>query len=310
MSILVWDIPETLLNSPEVTNRNSLAKKWHTQNSDDILKQYIKMNAQQARDFYIQIFRCFPDLALRGTGIELGAGVAALSTICVDYFPDIEKIYAVELVPDVVRLLQSKTATHISKERGHCVLPVIGSFDNLGLPDNSVDFCVEFASLHHSHDLRRTLIELARVLRKGATLLAIDRAHNNALSDEQVNYMLDLQYSDEWKKTNGYSLEPLSRRDNGEHEYRLEKWESDFSSAGFRLLSRKELRKVGFSLTLKSISLCLPFTLRKLLKIFPSRARPQAGEVSWRLKNYFFPRAHDLYVPAIHEYSVFLLQKI
>ena len=44
MNILNWKISEALISSPEVTNRNALAQKWHKSECDQILKQHIKMS--------------------------------------------------------------------------------------------------------------------------------------------------------------------------------------------------------------------------------------------------------------------------
>jgi len=309
MNITEWPIPKSLLDSPEVTNRNLLASKWCSSSIDEILNQYIKMTAHEAESFYINIFNQFPELKLKGVGIELGAGVAALSAVAAKVYPSIDCIYAVELVPDVVRLLQSRTVEGFGTHCNSVVKPVIGSFDQISLPDNSVDFCIEFASLHHSHNLEKTLKELSRVIKPGGFVVAIDRAHHNSLTDSQIEYMLNVEYSDAWKKENGYSPAPLSRRQNGEHEYRVKKWESDFASAGFKVEKRIELRKPGFKMFLRSVVLALPFMLRKKLNLLPSRVRPQSGEIMWRLLSFFGIRHSPIFTESAHDYTVFLARK-
>lgn len=309
MNITEWPIPKSLLDSPEVTNRNLLASKWCSSSVDEILNQYIKMTSQEAESFYINIFNKFPELELKGVGIELGAGVAALSAVAAKVYPSIVCIYAVELVPDVVRLLQSRTVEGFGTRCSSVVKPVIGSFDQISLPDNSVDFCIEFASLHHSHNLEKTLRELSRVIKPGGYVVAIDRAHHNSLTDGQIEYMLNVQYSDAWKKENGYSPAPLSRRQNGEHEYRVKKWESDFASASFKVVKRIELRKPGFKMFLRSVVLTLPFILRRNLNLLPSRVRPQSGEIMWRLLSLFGIRNSPIFTESTHDYTVFLARK-
>lgn len=309
MNILNWPIPKDLLDSPEVTNRNLLAQKWCSASTDEILIQYIKMTAQQAESFYMNIFEKFPELELRGVGIELGAGVAALSAVAAKKYPLIESIYAVELVPDVVRLLQTKTVESFGLTDSLVIKPVIGSFDQISLPNNSVDFCIEFASLHHSHDLNKTLRELGRVIKAGGYVLAIDRAHNNSLTESQIKYMLDLEYSDAWKAENGYSSEPLSRRQNGEHEYRLDKWEQNFANANFRVEKRIELRRPGFKMLMRALMLTIPFGLRKKLNLLPSRVRPQRGEITWRLMSQLGLSKSRIFSEAAHEYTVFVARK-
>lgn len=304
-----WPIPQVLLDSPAVTNRDLLAQTWSSRPTDAILKQYIKMDSREALEFYGQIFDLFPALALEGVGLELGAGVAAFSSVAVTRFPAIRSIYAVELVPDVVRLLQMKTVRHMAGVRSDCIHPVIGSFDDVELPDESVDFCIEFASLHHSDDLHFTLSELARVLKPGGVLLAVDRAHHDRLLDEQVEFMLDVEYSEVWKRDNGYSSDVLTRRTNGEHEHRLSFWEETFGSCGFDMITRRELRLPGLRPFCRALLLSLPFSLRRVLGILPSRVRPQRGELRWRMLGLFGLDFQSTYAPAAHEYTVFVVRR-
>lgn len=309
MTILQWPIPDWLLKSPEVSNRNLLAQKWHSREADAILKQYIKMDAPGADSFYGQIFDCFPDVVLKGQGVELGAGVAAFSAVAAKRFPGIEKIYALELVPDVVSMLQRKTVDRVAPGKSDVVVPVIGSFDEISLPDNSLDFCIEFASLHHSHDMPVTLREVNRVLKPGGVVIAVDRAHHNSLTDEQIKFMLDVEYSAAWKAENGYDDAPLTRRVNGEHEHRLKTWEKYFDDTGFDLISRKELRTVNAQKFFRGLMLCLPFSLRKALDLLPSRVRPQRGELSWYLSSLLGSGKSDVYVQSSHDYTLFVAKK-
>lgn len=309
MTVMQWPIPDWLLNHPAVTNRNLLAQKWHRESTDAILQQYIKMDAKGAHAFYGQIFDCFPQVKLQGQGIELGAGVAAFSAVAASRYPAIEKIYALELVPDVVTLLQQNTVAAISADKASAVVPVIGSFDDIGLPDCSLDFCIEFASLHHSDNLTGTLKELSRVLKPGGVLIAVDRAHHNALTDEQIDFMLDLEYSAAWKKENGYDDAPLSRRTNGEHEIRLSSWEQAFRETGFDLLQRRELRTTGWAKWRRAFLLTLPFGIRKAMGWLPSRVRPQVGELSWYWRCNSGNCADPVYVASSHDYTLFLVVK-
>lgn len=309
MKILNWKISEALISSPEVTNRNALAKKWHKSKCDQILNQYIKMSAKEAEFFYSQIFNLFPNIDLKGVGIELGSGIGILSVIAANQFKNIQKIYTVELVPDVVRLLQTRILNDLAPHLKSKIQPVIGSFDDIDLPNQSLDFSLEFASLHHSQNLDKTLKELARVLKPGGFLLAIDRAHHNSLSEEQANFMLNVEYSNSWKVENGYALDRLSRRQNGEHEFSLKKWEHAFKASGFIIESRKELKRLGFKMLLRALLLTIPFRCRKFLKIFPSRTQPKIGEIIWRVKSLFGLHKHDIFFHSSHDYTVFLVRR-
>jgi hypothetical protein len=121
--------------------------------------------------------------------------------------------------------------------------------------------------------------------------------------------MLDVEYSSKWKADNGYDDAPLSRRVNGEHELRLETWEETFANTGFELQDRKELRTVNWEKLIKASLLCLPFPLRKLLDIWPSRVRPQKGEVIWYLTMLAGFGKEQVFVRSSHDYTLFLAQK-
>ncbi len=304
-----WPIPNDLLESPAVTNRNQLARKFAATLPDRILKQYIKMDAEGARRFYNRVLDVIGDVSFQGTGIELGAGVAAFSTVVAMRYRQVEKIYAVELVPDVVTMLQPVTIPAIDSERAGVFQPVIGSFDCLSLDDASVDFCVEFASLHHSDDLIGTLREVARVLRPGGLLLAVDRAHNDGVTDAQRAFMLNVAYPAAWKAENGYDDAPLTRRENGEHEILLKEWREAFAETGFTEIKHHELRHVAWPKLWRGAVLTLPFGLRRRMNWAPSRARWHQGEWWWQLGNLLGLTGDGRFVRASHDYSLFLLKK-
>lgn len=305
-AVETWPIEDELLNSPAVTNRNLLAAKFADAPADVILKQYVKMTAAEVQDFYGQIFDTVADLPIRGVGLELGAGVAPFSAVAARRFPAISAIYAVELVPDVVSLLQPKTLPPVAGDRAGVIRRIVGSFDRIMLPDASVDFCIEFASLHHSDDLERTLREVARVMKPGGLLIAVDRAHHDALTDEQVRFMLDLQYPAAWKRENGYSDDPLSRRMNGEHEIRLREWERAFAATGFAVTRHRELRTVSWPKLWRGALLRLPFALRRKLDLHPSRARWHRGEWLWQLRALLGNEPDDVFIRSTHDYSLFV----
>ena len=226
-------------------------------------------------------------------------------------FPAVYKLYAVELVPDVVRLLQPITIPALCGDAGTRIIRVVGSFDEIELSDASVDFYVEVASLHHSNDLDHTLGELARVLKPGGLLLALDRAHHDKLSEAQRTFMLDVEYPDWWKRENGYDTAPLKRRDNGEHEIRLCEWFDAFARAGFTLERHLELRTVGWRKLLRGAVLTLPFTLRRRLGWLPSRARWHDGEWCWMLGRLLgLHRPDRRFRVADYDYSLFLVRHV
>jgi ubiquinone/menaquinone biosynthesis C-methylase UbiE len=109
---------------------------------------------------------------------------------------------------------------------------VVGDFDRLEMPDQSLDFAVIWDALHHSRDPVTTLRECRRVLKPSGRLIVVDRGHNNATPDEEINRMLGVQYSREWLIKNYRDPDvPFTRRQYGEHEYA--------AGASGRLLARQ-----------------------------------------------------------------------
>jgi len=310
--MITWDIDEGLLRSPAITNRDLFALTLATQPDEVIITQYAGLTPRQIEDEFGEIFAIVRDLGidLCGTGLELGAGVGVLSAVAVNCWPQIVQLYALEVVPKVIELLQPRTVRHIAPTGADKVLGVLGSFDDMRVPDGHFDFCIEYASLHHSDDLPRTLRETARVLKPGAPLVAIDRAHYDGVSDEQLRFMLDVQYSAEWKRRNGYSDAPLSRAQNGEHEIRMKEWLAAFDATGFEVVRRIELRPTGWCPLRYKAALMLPFRLRRALGLHPSRVRPALAELAWLAASVLgLPRDSSTYLPAAKEHTLFIARK-
>jgi ubiquinone/menaquinone biosynthesis C-methylase UbiE len=310
--VIVWPIPAEILESPSVTNRNLFAQKLKDENPNKILQTYAYFDCLEIDSFYSSVFDLIPDIKLAGAGVELGAGTCGFTSAVCKNFSDIKTIHAVELVPDVVRLLQPKTILSICGEKAGKIERVIGSFDNLQLADKSTDFAIEVESLHHSDNIEKTLREVHRVLKIGGLLIILDRVHNNSLSEEQIEFMLNVEYSDEWKIKNGYDMSTLTRRDNGEHEIRLSEWMTALEKTGFSIEKRLELREVSLKKIIKSLILTLPFKVRKFLNILPSRVMPQEGELLWMLRHllkYKKKSNNFLFKSSIRDYTIFVARK-
>lgn len=269
--ILEWIDAEELSENPEIKSRNLFANANHEMAASQIVQKYNHLTLEELRKFLAYVTS---DLKLdfRGVGVDLGAGVGGVSNCLLSLFPAIEKIYAVEIVPEVVRKLQTKVTEHMQNDGR--MISVIGSFDEIKVPDNSVDFIVEFDSLHHSMDLERTLREAVRILKPNGMLIALDRAHWNNITDAQREMMLDVEYQESFKKSYGIPLETkLTRRDNGEHEIRESEWREAFANAGLEvdsqiLYHRKSFRGFAFAILAQ-----LPYALRKRYNFYPMLVR-------------------------------------
>ena len=126
------------------------------------------------------------------------------------------RVFGVALPPQSAPNLFEKANIVHGIESHYCD---IRDFDNLKVEDESIDWIIEFDSLHHSFDLERTAKESYRVLKDGGTLIAIDRAHWNT-SRERMRSLENEPYSQEFLLTRGWDPNTkITRADNGEHEH-------------------------------------------------------------------------------------------
>ncbi len=238
-----WPLPAPLEDSPMVAYRNRFAEELAGREVDDILRSYVYCSVDEMEELVGLAEKHVLEQPLKGVGLELGAGVALLSCV-VARRPDVDAVLALEICRKVADLIMPKVARSVLAENAERIVPVVGSFDDLRLPDESLDFLLDIDSLHHSYDLPRTLAESARVLRRGGRMLLFDRCHPDALTDKDVEQMLDVVYSQDFLVRNHYPTDVvLTRRDNGEHEYRLSEWQQAFESAGLRLDQMTEFQK-------------------------------------------------------------------
>ncbi|MDO8582795.1 MAG: class I SAM-dependent methyltransferase [bacterium] len=204
---------------------------------------------------------------MSGVGCELGAGPAVFSAILAKR-SDVGRIYAVEACAPLVTELMPLLVPAITGGGAKKVIGCVGDFSRLEIPSGSVDFIFEFFSLHHSADIGATLAECRRVLRRGGILIALDKARPNSLTENDRERMLDKEYDGAYKKQFGIPLaRRLSRRDNGEHEYRLKDWQQAFISAGFGRFEHFRLDKTsGGPLLLQAI--------KRGISLLPLRCQP------------------------------------
>lgn len=273
--LALWPIPAALESAVEVAYRNGTARTLASSDPDEIAMRYATYSfaaMEQLVDWATtHVLRGQP---LSGYGIELGAGSGLLSAV-VARSPDVSMILGVEICEDVARLIMPKIARAVLGDAAGKVVPVRGSFDDVRVPSGSLDFAIEIGSFHHSGQLATTLAEAARVLRKGGRVLAFDRVHRNNLNDAEVEEMLSLSYGPEFLRQMGYpDGARLTRRDNGEHEYRVREWRAAWTAAGFRELSMVQLHERDWAAHVVRAGLaCLP---REVTRFLPGRLRRQA----------------------------------
>ena len=216
-------------------NTNKLiAEKNYKSSSNTIVKAYTQIQESGV----LEILKNITNIRkiFSGIGIDVGGGVALISATIAKNFK-IDKIYCVEYVEEVVKLCHPIVKKNILEKNFNQVQSIVGDFDNLQLPNNSIDFMISWDSLHHSENPVKTLNECKRVLKDNGFLVIVDKSHNNSVSDDEIINMLDYQYDKEFLKLNNLDTNTIIfRKDEGEHEYRFYEWENFFENAGFKII--------------------------------------------------------------------------
>ncbi len=310
---IYWSRPDELRNSKAVAYRNLFAKKLVEKDVETIVKSYVYLSSYEMEYILKSIEDHVLDEPLNGCGMELGAGCGLLSSLLAKR-PAIKAVLSLEVCDEMVELIIPKVAKSLLGSEEIKVIPIVGSFDSIDLPSNSLDFVVEIDSFHHSDNLQTTLIECARVLKPGGYLLCLDRCHPNALSDIEVERMLSNTYTQEFLIANGYPAGiVLTRRENGEHEYRLHEWQTAFHAAELTLVKTIEAgppipMTSAFKGLVKGILNILPVFLRR--KFYSSDLPNNKTTRDWlsqQFSNLTPKRRRTLIIPK--RTTIFLLKK-
>lgn len=289
---LFWPVPKELTSSPEVLFRNELAEQLKTASVAEILLRYLYTN-QAEMEFTVDLLGSeVLEHQLRGNGMELGAGCGLFSCTFLKTHP-IKSILALEVVEKMATHIIPKVAAEIVHDRPERLVPVVGSFDDMRLEDNSLDFVLEIDSLHHSPNLPVTLKEINRVLKPGGVLLCLDRSHPNWVTDKYIEEQLNRVYPKKFLRENGYPEDVvLTREQNGEHEYRIGEWLEAFDATGFEMIKTAEFwNTVNTKMAFKSILSILPPVVRK--KLYKGDDIPVEALKVWLLTK--FKKKQDLY---------------
>ena len=233
--MLVWKCDKHVRTNQEYLGNKILAEKTSEKGYDAIISEYVYIDSSEVE----KTIKLIPNVydKIQGIGVDLGGGVGCISSTIAKN-PNVEKIFCVELVEEVVKLCQPIVKKQILKDQYEKVVSVVGDYNFLELPDNSVDFAISWDAMHHSQDPVITLQECKRVLKKNGIFIIIDRAHNNSTPDEEIERILNITYDEEFLKKNYRRLdEKLTRKENGEHEYRFYEWKEFFQKSGFELVS-------------------------------------------------------------------------
>ena len=234
MSILKWKVNKTILNTGDYKLNNHVASKVAKKGFKKIIKHYTDITPKNIEKVLKKNKKFWS--SLKGIGVDLGGGVGCVSSV-VAKKKDNRKIYCVEVVRNAVLKCQPLVKKGILKSNAHKVVSVIGDFDNINLPDSTVDFCLAWESLHHSNNVVKTLKEAKRITKNNGKILIIDRAHKNNTPDKEIKRMLNVVYSKEFLKKNWLPQNRIfTREQNGEHEYRFRELKNFFKKAKLKVL--------------------------------------------------------------------------
>lgn len=246
--IVYWltdDEQEKIFSSRYWNREEEEAKKkqWYVLDGD--LEQMIKFLDKDRKYFaeYESIvnFAAGRGAAIHGVGIDMAAGTG-WATALLSKIEAVEKIYAL----DISRHRLLKIAPIVFNHFGanlQKISRVIGSFTDIKLPDDSIDFCFMSSAFHHAADPDKLLAEAHRVLKPGGVVLCMGEKPISVAS--QISKMAKnvIKMIAPWiAKTKAiYKLFPdfveLYPPDlsDGEHYYRIRDYQKIFTRRGFDL---------------------------------------------------------------------------
>lgn len=231
-NIEYWNIGTEWIRESAIDLRDRISSEFELNSfRDDVIF------SDAVNDYCVDALRFLEKIVgkYRGRVVEAGAGTGIYSCRMAEY-PEVEEVIAVEYSRHCVERLIPFVIGKFSfpPEIEDKIIPVVGSFNHMQLPDDSVDFVIDVGSIHHSENRGITLREIYRVLKIGGYLIGIDRASPNTFSSRELNARLDSEYSAEFKLQRGLTqYEKLSRRMNSEHDPLMSEWEYLLTRTGF-----------------------------------------------------------------------------
>src|SRR3989344_150572 len=250
MEILNWPIDSQLKQETEKHYRTRFAQSLKDKDPLTTIRLMTfdgvvpKIEIQDLENLIDFVEKNFLKKKIKGIGVEVGSGPATFSPVLAKRGL-VQKIYAVEVCESIVRLLMPKVVRYILDDNEQKVSGVMGSFDDMRLPSESVDFIFDFFSLHHSSDLSRTLKECHRILKKDGFIFCFDKARPDYFTSQDLDELLDKECFEEEKKVLDDPDRIISRRMLGEREFRLRDWKSYLLGAGFQKIESFNLSKLN-----------------------------------------------------------------
>ncbi len=247
-----WIEEEELLSVPTATYWNDTEIERQKQFSDpERLSEYLKESTLEATLGDAMALSRRLGRPVHGTGIDLAAG-ACWTAALISRVPSVDCIYAVDIschrLRDLAPLICDFFGAASSKVRR-----VLGSFYEIRLPDQTVDFCIMSQGFHHADDPTRLIAEIRRVLRPGASVLLTGETpvYSTTLFSSRLKNLAKRVVPSSWYTTPPVGLWPsfeaLYPVDTigGDRAYRIHDYAHMFA-AGFTLSSHRSRRYTAF----------------------------------------------------------------
>ncbi len=170
--------------------------------------------------------------SLAGEVADLGSGIGLMAAV-LSRREAVRRVHAVEYSRNYVVNIMPLVFRRVGA-RPEKIVRVVGDFNELRLADASLDFVFELEAYHHSESIQRTVAEAHRVLKPGGCFVGLERAHPDRTRPAEIRAFLDRQLTDKQKRRYGFApSRSITRREWGEHEYRVGEWRGFFEAAGF-----------------------------------------------------------------------------
>lgn len=193
-------------------------------------------------------------LQVKGICVDVAAGVCWITAL-LSKIEAIDKVYAMEISKH--RLLNiAPSVLDCFEASGQKITRVFGSFYDIKLPDQSVDFCFMSQAFHHADEPDRLLSEVRRILKPAGFVLIIGenpRIRSDLLKHYARNLIKMVVPRSKNKNRAVYKLFPSFRElyppdiELGDNYYRIKDYFHIFKQNGFRLFQNTELHFTNFA---------------------------------------------------------------
>ena len=138
---------------------------------------------------------------VHGVTADLGSGTGVGACILSNY-PSVQEIYAIEYSENHVKHVMPETFQyfHASCEK---IQRVVGDFNHIQLPDESLDLLLEINSITIPENLALSAQEAFRVLKPGGAVIAVDRAWADDTPQTYLDNLLEQEFPAALKRKYG-----------------------------------------------------------------------------------------------------------